>query len=213
MLNKFFIVAFLFCLACSGNISVYAQSSNTSQTEIVGKKGDQYIQSETAPNSTEVNTVEVSNTALEMEMEKQQIDELKENNRTREEKRADAEKYDSAGGGITIISMCIVIGVLAILSILFYLFGNISSWFLRRTKKQKHAEKQTSHEGDDVTVPAETYAAIAAALAQHFSADHDREDTILTIRKLRKAYSPWNSKIYNMRTSPEVPHHAVKIGK
>ncbi len=29
------------------------------------------------------------------------------------------------------------------------------------------------------------------------------EDTILTIRRMRKAYSPWNSKIYNLRAVPE----------
>lgn len=150
-------------------------------------------------NSEEVNTVQVSELAHKM---------------TQAEKAENAKEYDAFGGGITIIAMCIVIGALVILSLLFYLFGGISSWFVNHKKKKVHAQKQT--QADPVSkdhAPAETYAAIAAALAQHFSADHDMEDTILTIRKLRKAYSPWNSKIYNMRPVPEVPHHPVKIGK
>ena len=31
---------------------------------------------------------------------------------------------------------------------------------------------------------------------------HDVEDTILTINKVKKAYSPWNSKIYSLREVP-----------
>lgn len=149
-------------------------------------------------NSKEVNTVQVSELAHKM---------------TQAEKEKNAKEYDSFGGGITIIAMCIVIGSLVILSLLFYLFGSISSWFVKHTKKKVHAEKKTQKDMEEDHAPAETFAAIAAALTQHFNADHDMEDTILTIRKLRKAYSPWNSKIYNMRPAPEVPHHSVKIGK
>ena len=48
----------------------------------------------------------------------------------------------------------------------------------------------------------EVIAAISAALAEHLDA-HDRESTILTINKVRRAYSPWSSKIYSLR---ELPH-------
>ena len=39
------------------------------------------------------------------------------------------------------------------------------------------------------------------ALNEHLNA-HDRENTILTINKVRRAYSPWSSKIYNLRELP-----------
>ena len=39
------------------------------------------------------------------------------------------------------------------------------------------------------------------ALHEHLDA-HDRENTVLTINKVKRAYSPWNSKIYNMRHLP-----------
>lgn len=158
----------------------------------------QYEASGEWTDSKEVNYVKESELAHEMEQA---------------QKAKDAETYDSFGGGITIIAMCIVVGALIVLSLLFYLFGSISSWFLSHTKKKIHAEKKTEHAIAKDLAPGETFAAIAAALAQHFSHDHDMEDTILTIRRMRKAYSPWNSKIYNMRSTPEVPHHPVKIGK
>ena len=56
----------------------------------------------------------------------------------------------------------------------------------------------------------ETFAAIALALSQHLDQRHDIEDTILTIRRMRKAYSPWNSKIYNIRPVPAIHHNAPK---
>ncbi|MDE5785198.1 MAG: lamin tail domain-containing protein, partial [Duncaniella sp.] len=47
----------------------------------------------------------------------------------------------------------------------------------------------------------EAIAAIVMALHEHLDA-HDSENTVLTIKKLRRAYSPWNSKIYGLREIP-----------
>ena len=33
---------------------------------------------------------------------------------------------------------------------------------------------------------------------------HDMESTVLTMRKVARRYSPWNSKIYGMRNLPPV---------
>ena len=55
-------------------------------------------------------------------------------------------------------------------------------------------------------IPGEVIAAIAAALAEHYSGKHDMEDYILTIRSMKRSYSPWNSKIYNLRVLPQVKH-------
>lgn len=189
---------------------------NEGNGDNVGKEvyigNGQYLVPENGPgNSEEVNYVQESEIAHEMNEAKKAEESRK---AKQQEKAENARIYDSFGGGITIVAMCIVIGALVVLSILFYIFGSISKKFLTHKKKKKHAEKMTSP-GEDDHAPAsgETFAAIAAALAQHFSIDHDKEDTILTIRRMRKAYSPWNSKIYNMRDVPEVPHHSVKIGK
>lgn len=163
--------------------------------------GDQYEAEPQTPPSTEVNYVEESELTRKMLQAK---------------KAHDAETYDSFGGGITIIAMCIVVGALIVLSILFYIFGSISSWFLTHKKKQttKGISKDDSEPVADHTPDSgEVIAAIAAALSRHFAADHDMQDTILTIKRMRKAYSPWNSKIYNMRQQPEIAHHPRKLGK
>ena len=163
--------------------------------------GEQYVAEPAYAPSEEVDYVLESETARKMKQAK---------------KAEDARKYDSYGGGITIIAMCIVIGALIVLSILFYIFGKISSLFIK-SKKKKSVKAMTgespAHPESNKVDSGEVIAAISAALAQHFGADHDMQDTILTIRRMRKAYSPWNSKIYNMRHEPQVAHHSVKIGK
>jgi glutaconyl-CoA/methylmalonyl-CoA decarboxylase subunit delta len=45
----------------------------------------------------------------------------------------------------------------------------------------------------------EVNAAIAAAIHLYRSELHDFEDTVLTIRKVSRTYSPWSSKIYGIR--------------
>ena len=51
----------------------------------------------------------------------------------------------------------------------------------------------------------EEIAAIVMALHQHLNA-HDTESTVLTINKVKRAYSPWSSKIYGLREVPGHPH-------
>lgn len=189
------IAAFLWCIPASADLEKLAPES----TEI--EIGQQYVAEPQTPPSEEVNFVEESEMARKMKQA---------------QKAENAQKYDSYGGGITIIAMCIVVGALIVLSILFYLFGNISSWFLSHKKKQTaRVMKNEGIESNDDHSPdsGETIAAISAALAQHFSTDHDMQNTILTIKRMRKAYSPWNSKIYNMRHLPEISHSPKKIGK
>lgn len=163
--------------------------------------GKQYEAQPQDPPSQEVNYVEESELARKM---------------MQAQKAEDAKKYDAYGGGITIIAMCIVVGALIVLSILFYIFGNISSWVISSKKKKTSKIKnlQSVEEEDKVALDTgDVIAAISVALAQHFAVDHDMEDTILTIRRMRKAYSPWNSKIYNMRHFPEIAHHPQQLGK
>lgn len=119
---------------------------------------------------------------------------------TQAEKNRNAAENDGWGGAITIIAMCIVISALVVLSILFMLFGKVSQSILTsRKKKAKAAADHPEDESIDELAPGEVIAAISMALQQHFSARHDIEDHHITIKRLQKAYSPWNSKIYNLR--------------
>ena len=49
----------------------------------------------------------------------------------------------------------------------------------------------------------EEIAAIATALKLYRSALHDRESEVLTILSIKRAYSPWNSKIHGLTPLPE----------
>ena len=100
--------------------------------------------------------------------------------------------------------MTIVIAALVVLSLLFLGFGKISAALQKRKKRAAHGVTGENVEGHhDELDSGEVIAAISMALAEHLGQGHDMEDTILTIRRMRKAYSPWNSKIYNMRVIPE----------
>ena len=122
------------------------------------------------------------------------------------EKAHNAAVNDSWGGAITIIAMCIVVSALAILSLLFLGFGKISQALMQKKKRQTVKANPADKSGNEVVSvdSGEAIAAIAAALAEHFGEGHDIEDTILTIRRMKRAYSPWNSKIYNLRVMPEL---------
>lgn len=123
---------------------------------------------------------------------------------TQAEKNQNAAENDGWGGAITIIAMCIVISALVVLSVLFMIFGKVSEMVLTSKKKKAKAEAQHLPTEDTGLASGEVIAAISLALSEYFADKHDVEDTHLTIRTLQKAYSPWNSKIYNLR--PNLDH-------
>ena len=112
-----------------------------------------------------------------------------------------AEK-DANGGAMAIMAMGIVFSALLLLCICFYIISKIGAYVSRRNKAESHgttaAEMPETHKSHD---SGEEIAAIAMALHEHLDT-HDRENTILTINKVKRAYSPWSSKIYNLRQTP-----------
>ena len=114
-------------------------------------------------------------------------------------------EIDENGFGMTIMAMCIVFSALLMLCLSFYAIGTIGKRMSRSNKikssgadhKDKEVRAATGH------ASGEEIAAIVMALHEHFNA-HDAENTILTINKVKRAYSPWSSKIYGLR---EVPAH------
>ena len=115
-----------------------------------------------------------------------------------------AEK-DENGFGMTIMAMCVVFSALLTLCLCFYAIGAIGKRISRSNKikstgddhKDREVRAATTHDSG------EEIAAIVMALHEHFNA-HDTESTILTINKVKRAYSPWSSKIYGLR---ELPGH------
>lgn len=122
---------------------------------------------------------------------------------TQAEKNHNAAVNDGWGGAITIIAMCIVISALVVLSILFMIFGKVSESILTARKKKAKTKAKHAPSDSNELASGEVIAAISLALADYLGGQHDIEDTHITIRRLQKAYSPWNSKIYNLRPTLE----------
>lgn len=64
---------------------------------------------------------------------------------------------------------------------------------------QRAAAPQPAPPRRPADLTGEVNAAIAAAIHLYRSELHDYEDTVLTIKKVSRTYSPWSSKIYSLR--------------
>lgn len=111
-------------------------------------------------------------------------------------------EYDENGIGMAIMAMAIVFTALLVLCVCFLIISKIGERVSRKKKIRTLSDitdevAAEHHEGDS----GEAIAAIVMALHDHLDA-HDRESTVLTINKVRRAYSPWNSKIYSLRELP-----------
>ncbi len=56
---------------------------------------------------------------------------------------------------------------------------------------------------DDLSISGEVSAAISTALFLHYEEKHDLENTVLTIKRVQRTYSPWSSKLYGLREIPK----------
>lgn len=110
---------------------------------------------------------------------------------------------DENGFGMTIMAMCIVFSALLLLCLCFYGIGAINKSISRLNKMRAHGIDAAEGTNEVAHDSGEEIAAIVMALHEHLNA-HDTENTILTINKVKRAYSPWSSKIYSLR---EVPNH------
>ncbi|MBU0488981.1 MAG: OadG family protein [Bacteroidetes bacterium] len=54
---------------------------------------------------------------------------------------------------------------------------------------------------EEATVP-EIYAAITMGLHMYYNDTHDEEANVLTLKRVKRDYSPWSSKIYGLRKHP-----------
>lgn len=108
---------------------------------------------------------------------------------------------------VTVLGFLMVFIMLVVLIYILKLFGLIMQ---PRVKVSKHTPvkdakivKQNvngNDEGDwhEVNLPANATAAIAMALHLYYNDLHDQESTKITIKKVDRRYSPWNSKLYGM---------------
>ena len=106
---------------------------------------------------------------------------------------------DSLGIGMTITAMTVVFLGLLLLYLIFKQVGKAAIAASKRNAQKAGAPVSASAPDE---VSGEVFAAIATALYEMSDDNHDIEHTVLTIRKVRRAYSPWSSKIYSLRETP-----------
>lgn len=111
-------------------------------------------------------------------------------------------QMDKRGGGMAVMAMSIVFSALLVLCICFTIISKIGASASRK-RKEAHAPAPAAGTpaGPTDHDSGEEIAAIVMALHEHLNA-HDNESTVLTINKVKKAYSPWSSKIYSLRELP-----------
>lgn len=111
---------------------------------------------------------------------------------------------DPHGVGMAIMAMLVVFCGLLLLFLSFKVVGNIGLSIVKRNAMRHHGidDKQEAKEKNIGTESGEVFAAIAMALHEYQENAHDLEDTILTINKVKRNYSPWSSKIYTLRQAP-----------
>ena len=95
---------------------------------------------------------------------------------------------------VAIVGFSIVLVSLTLLVLVFQRLPKLIKMKFRRKKDEQSEEKQT----EDGHIEGNVTAAISLALHLYFSDQHDQESNIVTIKKVRKAYSPWSSKIYGV---------------
>lgn len=93
---------------------------------------------------------------------------------------------------VSLIGFCLVVVLLLALIGIMKIFG--ACFRVRPTGKKVDAQPMISDE---------EVAAIATALKIYKGALHDRESEVLTILNIKRAYSPWNSKIHGLTQLPD----------
>ena len=108
----------------------------------------------------------------------------------------------AAGYGITtaIVGWLIVFAALVLLVIVFTQIPKLIYYNTR--KKLKEQTKKAVLTDDDLHISGDVSAAISMALHLFFNEMHDEESNVITIKRVRKTYSPWSSKIYGLRVWP-----------
>lgn len=111
---------------------------------------------------------------------------------------------DKYGYGMAISAMTVVFSGLLILFIMFKFIAKTSIYLSKRNAMkakgvtcEKEAKEKKLGEAQG-----EVIAAISMALHEMQNSDHDYEETVLTITRVKRSYSPWSSKIYSLRETP-----------
>jgi Na+-transporting methylmalonyl-CoA/oxaloacetate decarboxylase gamma subunit len=95
------------------------------------------------------------------------------------------------------------IGIVFLSLLLVYWFFRYVLTFILNFKLKSFARKKGIHPAEVQTArtiqSGEVNAAIAMAIYSYFNELHDVESGVMTIKRVSRHYSPWSSKLYNMK--------------
>jgi glutaconyl-CoA/methylmalonyl-CoA decarboxylase subunit delta len=94
---------------------------------------------------------------------------------------------------IAVVGYVIVFGALVLLFFIFSSLPKLINLNVRRQLKKKGK----GDEQETLNIEGNIAAAISMALHMHFAEIHDEESNVITIRRISRQYTPWNSKIYS----------------
>ena len=115
------------------------------------------------------------------------------------------QSHDSVGIGMSVTAMGVVFFGLILLYICFRGIGKLAI-MLRRRNAMEAKDIKCEEEDKEKKLgeaPGEVIAAISMAMHEMQNDVHDVEDTVLTITRVKRTYSPWSSKIYTLRELPK----------
>lgn len=108
---------------------------------------------------------------------------------------------DPVGIGLTAVAVSVVFLALVCIALIISGSGKLIVNAEERKKNKGAAQKKAItpvSEGSSASSEQEVIAAIAAAIHLYNDELHDEEDTIITIQKVEREWTPWNAKYYNM---------------
>jgi Na+-transporting methylmalonyl-CoA/oxaloacetate decarboxylase gamma subunit len=109
-------------------------------------------------------------------------------------------KLDPTGVGLIIIALTIVFTVLITLYLAFRFIAKLYKVDFRKLFKRNHPGKEVPAQNEEIS--GETLAAISLALHLYHKEVSGMDDAIITIKNAARKYSPWSSKIYGLRKTP-----------
>lgn len=105
------------------------------------------------------------------------------------------------GYTVAVVGFLIVFAALTCLVIVFTNAPKLINMKLNKEKLKKKKQKGEPETTEDDYIEGNVTAAISLALHMYFNELHDEESNIVTIKKVKKSYSPWSSKIYSVQNN------------
>lgn len=100
---------------------------------------------------------------------------------------------------VTFLGYVIVFAALALLVAIFTIVPKIHAAQVKKRLKKEGKLSSCESSGEcSLEVSGDENAAVAMALYMYFNELHDEESNVITIKKIERRYSPWNSKLYGM---------------